>query len=413
MIRHLIRIVKKYPRLFLLVIFAFFLETIVHIRSYSITRPLRPLDAPFQIGCREPDVTGPRANAAIVMLAQNRDRKEAVESIRSIERHFNRWFHYPIVFINDEPWEETFVEAVSAVASGDAIFDVIPKQKWGFPEWMDKDDARASLAAQDSTDVLHAGKESYHHMCRFYSGAFFDMEKLKPFKWFWRIEPGIKYTCSITYDPFVAMERSGKRFGYTISIWEVGKTAPGLFRAVSDYKKSLQIKSTDLWKSLIDPSWVPYPFRSLMSMISHRDASGDAWNLCHYWNNFEIADLDFFRSKEYRDFFDYLDRTGGFYYERWGDASIHSLAAALFLKPQEIHHFEDFGYSHEPFWTCPANTLGGQLPLSNTLGKLTLTPDTEGKEDGIGCRCKCPAKKPNNYNDFCTNKLSEWSRPRR
>lgn len=53
-----------------------------------------------------------------------------------------------------------------------------------------------------------------------------------------------------------------------------------------------------------------------MSLLPHRDASGDAWNLCHYWNNFEIADLDFFRSKEYREFFDYLDRTGGFYRER-------------------------------------------------------------------------------------------------
>lgn len=51
-------------------------------------------------------------------------------------------------------------------------------------------------------------------------------------------------------------------------------------------------------------------------MMSYRDASGDAWNLCHYWNNFEIADLDFFRSKEYREFFDYLDPKGGFYYER-------------------------------------------------------------------------------------------------
>ena len=122
------------------------------------------------------------------------------------------------------------------------------------------------------------------------------------------------------------MERNGKRFGYTIALWEVGQTAPGLFRAVSDYKKSHRIKSTELWKSMTDSSWAPYPFRSLMSLLPHRDSSGDAWNLCHYWNNFEIADLDFFRSKEYREYFDYLDRTGGFYYERVSEISLYMLA---------------------------------------------------------------------------------------
>jgi hypothetical protein len=33
------------------------------------------------------------------------------------------------------------------------------------------------------------------------------------------------------------------------------------------------------------------------------------------WSNFEIADMDFWRGKIYSEFFEYLDRTGGFYYE--------------------------------------------------------------------------------------------------
>lgn len=174
MLRHLIRIVKSYPRLSLLVVFAFFLESLIHTRSYGVTRPSRPLDAPFQTQCREPDVSAPRANAAIVMLAQNKDVEEAVESLKSIERQFNRWFKYPVVFVNDQPWEDEFVEAVSAVTSGEAIFDVVPRHEWGFPEWMGEEDARSALAAQYSTDVIHAGKESYHHMCRFYSGYIYN-----------------------------------------------------------------------------------------------------------------------------------------------------------------------------------------------------------------------------------------------
>lgn len=47
-----------------------------------------------------------------------------------------------------------------------------------------------------------------------------------------------------------------------------------------------------------------------------RDSHGDVWNLCHYWGNFEIADMDFFRRPAYRAYFDTLDLAGGFYYER-------------------------------------------------------------------------------------------------
>jgi alpha 1,2-mannosyltransferase len=36
---------------------------------------------------------------------------------------------------------------------------------------------------------------------------------------------------------------------------------------------------------------------------------------CAVWSNFEIADLDFFRSKVYMEFFEHLDKAGGFYYE--------------------------------------------------------------------------------------------------
>ena len=33
------------------------------------------------------------------------------------------------------------------------------------------------------------------------------------------------------------------------------------------------------------------------------------------WSNFEIADMDFWRSEAYMKYFDYLDSKGGFYYE--------------------------------------------------------------------------------------------------
>ncbi|MCJ1378077.1 hypothetical protein MMC17_001173 [Xylographa soralifera] len=171
-----------------------------------------------------------------------------------------------------------------------------------------------------------------------------------------------------------------------MALWERGETAPSLYYQVARYKERLKIRSSDLWKSFVDASWAPFPVRPFLSWLRGRDSHGDGWNWCHYWSNFEIADMDWFRSKEYMGFFTMLDELGGFYFERWGDAPVHSLGAALLLQPEQMHWFEDLGYLHEVYQTCPANALGGQLPGSSKLG-----PDSWDKEQqgGIGCRCQC------------------------
>lgn len=145
-------------------------ETLLHINSFDIKRPSKPLDEPFSTGCREPDVNAPRENAAIVMLARNSELDGAVKSVKSLEQQFNRWFHYPIIFLNDARWDQSFIDSLSKVASGDTHFEVISNGMWGFPDWMDQEDARRRMKQQEARGVMYAGMESYHHMCRFNSG---------------------------------------------------------------------------------------------------------------------------------------------------------------------------------------------------------------------------------------------------
>jgi mannosyltransferase len=114
----------------------------------------------------------------------------------------------------------------------------------------------------------------------------------------------------------VAMAKNKKKYGFVISLWEKGETVPSLFRKISDYKKAHKIPTTNLWKAFIDPSWAPFFVRPFLSLLDSRDKNGDMWNMCHYWSNFEIADMDWYRSPEYRQLFDMLDADGGFYYER-------------------------------------------------------------------------------------------------
>ena len=123
------------------------------------------------------------------------------------------------------------------------------------------------------------------------------------------------------------------------------------------------------------------------------------------WSNFEIANMEFWRSEAYSKFFDHLESKGGFYYEvclclactaprsscplaprllrrhapsytatppsfilsipqapraaadtrpqRWGDAPVHSIAAGLLQSKDKLHFFDDIGYEHSPFTHCP------------------------------------------------------------
>lgn len=142
------------------------------------------------------------------------------------------------------------------------------------------------------------------------------MDALKEYKWYWRIEPDVDFSCAIPYDPFVQMARHKKIYGFVNALWEVGTTCPSLFRTTADWMEAQSLRPTSLWKAMIEASWMPWPFRRLLSLIPHRDRYGDGWSLCHYWSNFEIADMDFFRGKQYQDYFEHLDAQGGFYYER-------------------------------------------------------------------------------------------------
>lgn len=104
------------------------------------------------------------------MLARNKELAGVIQSMKSIERHFNRWFNYPYVFLNDGEFNSTFRETVTEYASGTVEFGQINSTMWGYPDWVDEEVAKEGIRKQGDAVIMYGGMESYHHMCRFYSG---------------------------------------------------------------------------------------------------------------------------------------------------------------------------------------------------------------------------------------------------
>ncbi|KAI8318328.1 putative mannosyltransferase [Martensiomyces pterosporus] len=277
-----------------------------------------------------------RVSAAFVILTRNGDLKDLRETLVQLEDRFNRRYHYPYVFLNNEPFSDEFKEKISQVVTGDCKFGLIPTEHWSYPSFINQTKAAEVRKDMAERSVIYGGRESYRHMCRYESGFFFRHPLMDEYKWYWRVEPGVKFGCDIDYDPFRYMEENNKKYGFTISIKEVIETIPTLWNTTMKFMKD--------HKNMI-------PATNLMDFVTDKDGG---YNRCHFWSNFEIASLDFLRSGEYLAYFDYLDQAGGFFYERWGDAPVHSLAVSMFLNKNQVHWFEDIGYFHGPLWNCPS-----------------------------------------------------------
>ncbi|KAF9272907.1 alpha 1,2-mannosyltransferase 2.4.1 [Mortierella alpina] len=278
-----------------------------------------------------------RANAAFVMLVRNKDLQGARRTIRQIEDRFNREYQYPYVFLNDEDFTLDFKEMMRPMSSADMRFEAIPKEHWSYPEWISEERATQARRKMSMERVLYGGSESYRHMCRYQSGFLVHHEAMREYEYFWRIEPDVKYSCDVDFDPFVYMQDNNKKYGFVVSLYEYPNTIPSLWNATKEF----MTQHTHLLSS-----------NNALDFIS--DDGGESYNFCHFWSNFEIVDAGWMRSEPYQQFFEHLDRTGGFFYERWGDAPVHSIAAALLLPLQELHFFKEIGYSHAPYQNCPA-----------------------------------------------------------
>ncbi|KAG9002403.1 alpha 1,2-mannosyltransferase 2.4.1 [Tulasnella sp. JGI-2019a] len=281
-----------------------------------------------------------KANAAFVILARNGDLEGVLFSIKQNEDRFNKRYGYPYVFLNEEPFSEDFKKFTTEVVSTKTYYGLIPHDHWYQPAHIDETKAAAARKMMEQKQVIYGGSLPYRNMCRYNSGFFFRHELLKTFDYYWRIEPHVKFFCDLNYDPFLYMQDHKKKYGFTISLPEYGETIETLWETTKAFVKQ-------------HPEYIPEG--NALKFLS--DDNGETYNRCHFWSNFEIGDLNFWRGEAYMKYFEFLDAAGGFYYERWGDAPVHSIGAALFLKKEDIHFFNEVGYKHDPFMHCPTGDV--------------------------------------------------------
>jgi len=116
-------------------------------------------------------------------------------------------------------------------------------------------------------DAEYDGRRTarYRNMCRFNSGFFFRHELLQKYRWYWRVEPNVRYYCDVDADPFLFMEDNNKVYSFVLTVYEISATVSSLWKHVREFTKK-------------HPEFVVHD--NSVGFIS--DSGGATYNLCHF-----------------------------------------------------------------------------------------------------------------------------------
>jgi hypothetical protein len=147
----------------------------------------------------------------------------------------------------------------------------------------------------------------YRHMCRFMAGDIFRNEELLKYDWYMRLDTDSFILEKIGFDPFLKMHKENFFYCFNNIQDDNPLVEEGLYEESKLYMES---KKVDQQNEVTSPKM--------------------------YYTNFEICRIDWFIKNGYMSYFDHLDRIGGIYTKRWGDAPIRYIGVNYLMDRRNI-----------------------------------------------------------------------------
>ena len=246
-----------------------------------------------------------KPKAAIYVLTSRIE--ELRSMLQSLDKYFNDRFHYPVIVFHEIGITE-LIPQIRSFTSSSLFFQLVTFEVPSF------------INQPVPENISCHSTIAYRHMCRFNAKLVYEEATIKELEYYWRLDDDSLILSPIPYDVFVYMRDKELHYGYFRIINDKSSCVYALWHVTGRYIKENNIQPT-FFKQWHHP------------MI--------------YYNNFEISSTRLWMSREFKDYIEYLDRLGGIFYFRWGDAPIHSLALSLFLPKNQTHEFLDIRYTHQ------------------------------------------------------------------
>eukprot|EP00977_Amphora_coffeiformis_P018105 scaffold6164_cov163-Amphora_coffeaeformis.AAC.16 len=206
------------------------------------------------------------------------------------------------------------------------LVDLDQSTFWGRPNFLQNSNPQ-------TWDAFPLFSEGYRHMIQFFAIHIWEFftrlnEKIvrnaeatstsKPtgYRYIMRLDEDSFLHSPIDYNIFEFMESQRYVYGYRMCSYEM-QTAYRMWRRYQKFKGPEDVPKRDL-----------------------------ALRGCGFYNNFFVADLEFFRQDDVQDFLQFIYQRGHIYVWRLGDLVIHTMTIYKFAQSFQVHRFLDFTYEH-------------------------------------------------------------------
>jgi sulfur relay (sulfurtransferase) DsrC/TusE family protein len=163
----------------------------------------------------------------------------------------------------------------------------------------------------------------YRHMCNFFAGDIFNNSVILKYKYILRLDTDSFIIEPIQYDIFDKLKENNALYGYI----NIQDDHPGVIKYLWEYSEKY--------------------FKSInKNKIFNKQLIKNHKNKVYY-TNFEVCDVEWFSSRDYQNYFKFINDSGGIYQYRWGDHSIRYIALNSLLEPDQMYFYHDIRYFHQ------------------------------------------------------------------
>ena len=206
----------------------------------------------------------------------------------------------------------------------------------------------------------------YFHMCRFFTLMLPNHPLLTLFSFYWRLD-----THSYIFgekpieDPFEIMQKRNIQYAFTMVNIDDELHTLGLWSFFHEFLKEHCLKPSKVFRKT-QPGWI------------------DSYSAAIIFTNFAIANVSLFRDHSLiRAWLHKVDRNGGIYRYRWGDAPIHTLILTQLISRNQIVRLRYFGYMHRNEYVC-ANGIKDDLCKAQ-IKTIFADPNLTFYNQPVGC----------------------------
>lgn len=193
----------------------------------------------------------------------------------------------------------------------------------------------------------------YRRMCREWTGPFQNLPELSEYKYYMRMDDDSFFVREVPFDPFKMMQKKKLTYAYkslftdarkASKLWEITLRHFGV--KPENENKNKGIEKEKGWKKNANTGTIPRAVFKTLQMFG-KDGT-DTYNGVAPYNNFHVSSVDFWRTKQWAQYFQVLDQPleNVFMKHCVGDANVHALAMGLFMRYNEIALWPDFPVKH-------------------------------------------------------------------